>query len=693
MTRATDILFDPLLSWAVIWIGTALAVALVALAAWRGLRGWWLRGLAAAALLVAIANPSYQIEERTALSDIVLLVVDRSASQQISDRAAQTDAAVQRIVDEVERLPNTEVRIATVYDGNDNAGTLAATALAELVAEEPRARIAGAILVSDGQLHDIERMPALPAPLHLLQTGHDTDWDRRLLIRNAPTFAIMGEEVTLTLRIEESGAVPATMEGTVSLSIGIDGDAPVIVDVPVGEDLQLPLTLPHGGMNVVRFEVAAAEGELTDRNNAAVVQINGVRDRLRVLLVSGEPHAGERTWRNLLKSDSSVDLVHFTILRPPEKQDGVPVTELSLIAFPTRELFLDKIDEFDLIIFDRYKRRGILPMIYLENVRNYVESGGAVLVAAGPDFAGADSLYRSPLADVLPAAPTARVLEQGYRPQITETGRKHPVTEGLDQLAPPPADGSEGPGWGRWFRIVDLLPEAGHVVMDGPDNRPLLVLDRAGEGRVALLASDHAWLWSRGFEGGGPQMELLRRLAHWMMKEPELEEEALTAVAEGLDVVVTRRSLGEAPGDVEVTAPDGSVLLVPLTEVAPGRFTGRFTGEAPGLYRLTESDLERVIALGPAAPKEFEQTIASGTLLAPSVAERRGGVLRIEEGVSAVRQVREGRAAAGRNWIGITPREAYRTADLTVIPLVAPLLFLLLAMALSIGAWLREGRR
>ncbi len=94
-----------------------------------------------------------------------------------------------------------------------------------------------------------------------------------------------------------------------------------------------------------------------------------------MLLVSGEPHPGERTWRNLLKSDSSVDLVHFTILRPPEKQDGVPVNELSLIAFPTRELFLEKINDFDLIIFDRYRRRGILPSAYLDNIRSYVEQG------------------------------------------------------------------------------------------------------------------------------------------------------------------------------------------------------------------------------------------------------------------------------------------------------------------------------
>ena len=693
MITAGNILFDPLLPWPLIWAGAAAALVLVALALWRGLRGWWLRGLAAAALLVAVANPSLQVEDRRPLSDIVLMVVDRSASQQISDRAAQTDAAVERITRAVEALPDTELRVVTLRDAPDNQGTLAMTALAELVAEEPRARIAGAILVSDGQIHDLARVPDLPAPFHLLMTGHATDWDRRLVIRNAPAFAIVGEEITLTLRIEESGAVPEDRTGRVPLSIALDGAEPFTVQVPTGRDLELPLTLPHGGMNVVRFELAADPGELTERNNAAVVQINGVRDRLRVLLVSGEPHAGERTWRNLLKSDSAVDLVHFTILRPPEKQDGVPVTELSLIAFPTRELFMDKIDEFDLIIFDRYRRRGILPVAYLENVRNYVEKGGAVLMAAGPEFATADSLYRSPISEIMPAAPTARVIEEGFVPEITDLGQKHPVTEGLDALAPPAPEGREGPGWGRWFRLVDVQPERGEVVMSGAGDRPLLVLDRVGEGRVALLASDHAWLWSRGFEGGGPQMELLRRIAHWAMKEPDLEEEALTATAEGPEVTITRRTLGDTPAEVEVTAPDGTVSLVPLVEAAPGRFTGRFQGAQDGLYRLVEGDLSAVVALGPPAPREFERTVADGGALAPLVERTRGGAPRIEDGLPALRQVREGRAAAGRGWIGITPRAAFVTADVTITPLVAPLAFVLLALGLSLGAWLREGRR
>jgi hypothetical protein len=678
------------------WLLGALAVLMAGLtgfALWRGLSGWWLRGLAAAALLLALLNPSLQNENRTPLSDIVIAVIDESASQRIDVRPDQTAEALARIEAAVARLPATELRVVRVGDAAGDEGSLVMTALAEALADEPRARVAGMILVTDGQIHDVERAPQLPAPLHVLLTGLQQDWDRRLIIRNAPAFAIMGEEVVLTLALEDQGAVPPELAGSAMLELSIDGSEPTTVQVPVGRDLELPVTLPHGGMNVIRFSVPQSPGELTDRNNSAVVQINGVRDRLRVLLVSGEPHAGERTWRNLLKSDSSVDLVHFTILRPPEKQDGVPVTELSLIAFPTRELFLEKIDEFDLIIFDRYKRRGILPSIYFDNIRQYVENGGAVLVAAGPDFAGAASLYRTPLGEVIPASPSARVLEQGFVPQVTDLGQRHPVTEGLEQEMAENESAPEGAPWGRWFRLIDVVQKTGEVVMAGPDDRPLLVLDRVGEGRVALLASDQAWLWSRGYEGGGPQLELLRRLAHWMMKEPELEEEALWAEGNGQTLTVIRRTLGEAVADFEVTLPDGETVTLTPEQVSPGRYEAVWDAPEIGLYRITDGEREAVAALGPGAPREFEQTIASGEAVQPVVESVRGGVRRLEDGMPALREVRDGRPAAGRGWIGILPREAFQTADVTVRPLLPAWAMLLLAAALVVAAWLWEGRR
>jgi hypothetical protein len=682
-----SLIFDPLIPWPALWAALAFAAVLLALALWRGLAGWWLRGLAAAVVLAALANPALQQEDRKSQSDIVIAVVDQSASQQLSDRASQSSRALEGLKAGVAALDNTELRVITLGDGPDNAGTLAMTALSEALAQEPRARVAGAVLISDGQVHDLELTPNLPAPLHLLLTGHKTDWDRRLVVKNAPAFAIIGEEFKLSLRIEDQGKVPASAGSEAELTIAVDADPPQTYSVPVGEDLELPVTLPHGGMNVLQFSVKGAAGELTERNNAAVVSINGVRDRLRVLLVSGEPHAGERVWRNLLKSDASVDLVHFTILRPPEKQDGIPVSELSLIAFPTRELFIEKIDEFDLIIFDRYRMRGILPMSYMENIAEYVRKGGTVLVAAGPEYGAADSVWRSPLAEILPAEPTARVLEEGFRPELTDLGRRHPVTEGLEALAP------KG-GWGRWFRMVDVIPKSGQVVMEGPGKRPLLILDRVGEGRVAILASDHAWLWGRGYEGGGPQLELLRRLAHWMLKEPELEEEALTATAKGEVLKITRRTILETPpGDVTITAPDGSVSVLAMSQVEPGKFEADWQAPMLGLFRLKQGDLERVVAVGPSAPREFVETIATGAVLGEAVAATNGGVLRIEDGLPDLRRVREGRPAAGRGWIGITPRNAYVTQDLTVAPVLPGWAWLLLAAGLAIAAWLIEGRK
>ena len=678
----TTIVFDPLIPWALFVMVAVIACLGILLALVRGLHGWHLRGLAGLVVLAALSGPSVQQEDRAPLSDIVLMVEDESASQRLSDRAEQTSSAADTLAAQIEARPNTEVRRITVADGEGDAGTELMTALTDALAEEPRARVAGIVALTDGRVHDADLPIDLPAPFHVLLSGKEADWDRRLSVVGAPAFAIIGEPVVLTLRIDDLGAAPAG-EPFAPLDISIDGEDAQTFRVPIGQDLELPVTLPHGGRNVIRFSLPEAEGELTDRNNAAVIQMNGVRDRLRVLLVSGEPHAGGRTWRNLLKSDSSVDLVHFTILRPPEKQDGVPVSELSLIAFPTRELFMEKIDDFDLIIFDRYKRRGILPSLYLENIAQYVRKGGAVLVSAGPDFASADSLFRTPLGAVLPATPTARVIEEPYLPLVPDLGNRHPVTADLPQNG----------DWGRWLRQIDVTPTSGNIVMTGVEDRPLLILDRVEEGRVALLTSDHAWLWTRGYEGGGPQLELLRRLAHWMMGEPELEEEALTANAIGQTMRIERRTLSEDVPPLTITGPDGTVTELLLAPAAPGRFEATFEGPEIGLYRLENGDQLTVIGLGPAAPREFVDTIADPVALEPVIAALRGGTVRLEDGLPSVRNVRAGRPAAGRGWIGLTPRAAYQTRDVRQTPILPAWLVLLLSAGLITAAWLREGRR
>ncbi|GHE98554.1 membrane protein [Aliiroseovarius zhejiangensis] len=685
--NASDLIFSPGLPWPVIAILAALALVALLVALWRGLSGWALRAVAALAVLVALAGPSLQQEERDPLSDILLAIVDDSASQTLSDRPDQNAAALASLEAQVASRTGLDLTIRRLSEFAEPAtpdGTHMMRAVTAALADLPRDRVAGVVAITDGVVHDTELAPNLPAPFQALLTGRASDWDLRLSVIDAPAFAILGEQTEIRLRVDALGAPPADGD-IIELSVSRDGATPEVALARIGADIVLPLTLTHAGRNLIHITLPAAEGELTDRNNAAVIEVNGVRDRLRVLLVSGTPHPGTRTWRNLLKSDGAVDLVHFTILRPPEKQDGVPVNELSLIAFPTQELFVDKIDEFDLIIFDRYRLRGILPGGYLDSVRAYVERGGAVLIAAGPALAGAESIARSGLAAMLPAFPSGRLVEGAFRPAISDAGRRHPISRDLEDFAP------EG-GWGPWLRRVELEPTSGHTILNGPDDAALLTLDRVGDGRVALLGSDHAWLWARGFEGGGPQLELLRRLAHWLMREPELEEEALSATATETGLRIERRTMEDTTPEATVTFPDGTETVLGLSNRTPGLFDGEIAAPEQGLYRVTQGDLATVVVRGLAALREFEQPVADAAPLTPLGRATNGTVTRIEDGLPGLRPVRMGQLAHGRGWIGYTPRNAYVTQAIRVIPLAPAWLMLAIAALSLIGAWLIEGR-
>jgi hypothetical protein len=686
---ALSLQFAPGLPWLVIAVLAALAAATLAVALWRGLAGWTLRAVAALVLLAALSGPSLQQEERDPLADILLVLEDDSPSQTLSDRPAQNQLAREDILAQISARSSIDAVWRRLSDlapeGEGTAeGTRLMTALKKALAELPANRLAGVVLITDGVVHDLQNAPGLPVPVHAMISGRAQDWDRRVSVTDAPAFAILGEQIELRLKVETLGNTPNGLPPAV-LSVSHDG-AP-LADVPVGDgaEIVMPLTLEHAGRNLIHVTLPVEDGELTGRNNEVVIELNGVRDRLQVLLISGTPHPGTRTWRNLLKSDSAVDLVHFTILRPPEKQDGVPVSELSLIAFPTQELFVEKIDEFDLIIFDRYQLRGILPGGYLASVRDYVRRGGAVLIAAGPSLASADSIGRTALADIMPATPTGRLYEVPFKPAVTDEGQRHPVTRALSQHAP------EG-GWGPWMRHVEVVPMRGHVILSAEDDEPLLVVDRSDEGRVALLASDHAWLWARGHQGGGPQLELLRRLAHWLMREPELEEEALSAHATEEGLVIRRNTMLPELPEVTVTAPSGQGTTITLSQAAPGVFEAPFATDATGLFHIEQGELSTVVVRGAATSVEFSNPLARRDLIQPVLATSRGAAVRIETGLPSLRAVRAGQPASGRGWLGYTPRDAYVTTAIRLRPLAPPALFLVLAALALVAAWLWEGR-
>src|SRR5713101_8255575 len=594
------IAFTPLVPALVLWLAVAAIVVIAGLLLLGRARGAAVRVTALALIALALANPSFTREDREPLSSVAAVVIDKSPSQNFGERTRETAQAQEALVVEAGQADG-------VTDGTRLFG-----ALSSALSDVPIDRVAGAFMITDGRVHDIPANATalgFQAPVHALITGRKDERDRRIAISAAPRFGIVGQTQTITYRLDDQGVTGERAK----IVIRRDGEVISERTLSSGQTSSVDIDIKHAGPNIVEIEASPLDNELTLVNNRAVVAIDGVRDKLRVLLVSGEPHSGERTWRNLLKSDASVDLVHFTILRPPEKQDGTPINELSLIAFPTRELFQQKINEFQLIIFDRYARQGVLPIIYFDNIAKYVREGGAVLVAAGPDYASQTSIWRTPLAVILPAEPSGRMTDTAFRAKLTDLGKRHPVTRGLEGADQDP------PHWSRWFRLVDSRASKGTTVMHGPDDKPLLLLSREGEGRVALLLSDHIWLWARGYEGGGPHIDLLRRLSHWLMKQPDLEEEALRLLVRGRDLTVQRQTMSDTVSDVTLTTPSGKTRTLTLAPAEPGVWRTTIEANELGLWRATDGTLNALANVGPA-------------VLDPLANATGGDAVRIEDG-------------------------------------------------------------
>jgi hypothetical protein len=698
-TAISAVRFDPLLpTWL---LAAAAVVCVLALlpAAIRRARGALLRAACFAVLLVWLAGPRLVQETRQGLPDIGVLLVDRTASMGIGNRAAIAEAARAKIEAEAARLPDFELRTVAVPESGSE-GTQMFAALNRALADIPRARLSGVIAITDGMVHDAPKAMPGNVPLHVLIPAKGEETDRRLRIAEAPTYGLVGHSVTVRVAIEDLGlkeAGVAHSPASARLTIRRNGEPPRVESVPVGRESEIEVPITRAGPTVLDMEAEPLPGAATTLNNRAVVEINGVRDRLRVLLVSGEPHQGERTWRRLLTADPSVDLVHFTILRPPEKDDLTPLNELALIAFPVRELFQLKIREFDLIILDRFQNRGLLPTPYLHNIAEYVRNGGALLLSVGPEFTGPASLAATPLGAVLPGRPAGldSEVDGQFRPMLTGLGSRHPVTAGLTG-ANDPANPDSKPAWGAWYRHIGAADVHGETLMTSEDGQPLLVLDRVGKGRAALLLSDQIWLWSRGHLGGGPQAELLRRIAHWTMQEPELEENALTArVENGMLSVDLRTVENTTPGEVTVTDPDGATTKLKLTQAGPGHGTATMPADRPGVWQVTDGTRTAYAAASVSNPLEFADLRATATVLAPLVRASGGSVHWLGESaadpaVPELRRTEPDRDAAGSFWIGLPRRHDHLVTGIAGLALLPSWVALPLMLGLAVGAWRRE---
>jgi hypothetical protein len=681
MLEASRLGFDPLIPWAILWSLAGGAAVLWVIYLWRRGKAWLFRALALTVLALALANPLWIQEQREPLKDIVAVVMDRSESMNFRGRTETAQAAYDAIRKEIDADPNLELRVAETDPGAD--GTEMYVALQSALSDAPRERIAGAVLITDGQIHDIPentKDAEQLGPVHAMIVGGEEEIDRNIEIQQAPSFSIIDQKVEMRVQVNDPVAK------TVPVDITINGEAQTAQTVKVGEPQMISFTLKRRGDNLIVLSVNGIPNELTLANNLASARISGVQDRLRVLLVTGEPHAGARVWRDLLKSDPAVDLVHFTILRPPSKSDNVPIEEIALIAFPKPQLFREKLDEFDLVIFDHELRPSVLEEAYLDRVARYVEKGGALLIAAGPPYPGSYLLYNTPLGGVLPGRATGEVVDGKFTPQLTALGKRHSVTATL------PTD-----GWGPWMRYMKLEQGHSEALMQTPDGHPLLLLNRVGQGRVASVMSDQLWLWARGFEGGGPYAELIRRTAHWLMKEPELEEELLEIEAGASpELKATLHTLSDSPPKLEVLGPDGTKAESEWSLVSPGHYQSIMPAKELGLYRATSGKLSAVTLRGPTHPREYLDLRSTPDKIQPLATATLGGVFKLgadgTPNVPRMQRVGDRGNAAGSDWFGLRQRGAYAVRATESTTLLPGVVGMLLACVFMMLAWRREGR-
>ena len=296
MAGATDIAFAPMLPWWLLGALGAAALAAAGLAFARGATGGTLRLLLSALLIAALARPTLVSELRQQERDVAIVAVDRSGSQRVGDRTRTTDEALDALAGGFDFLPHLDVLVVeTAGDatGEANRGTALLGALREAWAAVPRRQRAGTFLITDGQVHDAAAAaPAGPeemGPVHVLLTGDpDGDGDRRLSVEAVPAYGIVGKDIEVELLVEDLGPEGAGRGGAL-VSISADGRPLKAVGVGLGRAERIALPVDHAGTTVFEFGVEEGPRELSLANNRAVVTVNGVRDRLKVLLVSGRP--------------------------------------------------------------------------------------------------------------------------------------------------------------------------------------------------------------------------------------------------------------------------------------------------------------------------------------------------------------------------------------------------------------------
>ncbi len=681
-----DINFNLLLSKSALLIFFIVIIVVTLCGFYKKNSGAFLRLFVFLVLFLIASNPTGIKKEKTPVKDIVLVLSDYTNSQIITNKIEETKEALENIALKITNLKNIDLRKITITNENefeDNLGTSVFNTLNNTINNLPAEQLSAIVIISDGQINDLDQYKKLnfDGPIHFLLTGKKNELDRSLLLKNVPQYALVGEEINFQVKVDDLAS-----KKQVKIKVTLDNEKLFTKNINVNEFIPISFKVPHAGENTIEVSVEKGSSELTLENNSKIIKINGIFDRLRVMLISGEPNMGLRSWRNILNSDPSIELIHFTILRPPNKRDLTPVRQLSLIPFPTKELFSASIDEFDLVIFDQYSLNGVLPKEYLENIVNYVYKGGAVLDASGPSYASKNSLSNSPLKEILPTKPTGEVINKEFFPTLSTLGVRHPVTSKLYLQ-------KDNKRWGKWYSYIDTIKISGDTLLETDEGKPLLILNKLEKGRVAQLLSDSSWVWSRSIDNKGPQSKLLRRTIHWLLKEPELQENNIITKVKNGKIEIFKNTLIKGDVSAKVVKPDGKIQNIVIKDNMNGQLSAVINANISGKYKIIIGEKIKTLFVGNTNYEETNDVRSSDKLVSRIALESNGGVFWLNQGIpDIIRITNKSIIKAGVNWIGITSKNNFvnkKVSNYNVIPWY--LLFFVLIF-LIFFAWYRESK-
>ncbi len=607
-----DIVLNPIFSNKIIFIIYLLILIIIFFSVTNKIANSFTRVIILFIFTLIILQPSIKIEKGKVQKSILTFVIDNTDSQKLSSRhnlykkiyenilkkvekdkkffdileIAVDNEKYARRFGSVEKIRDSKNKPTYIYHKNDSSTKMLDYILSE-VNKFPVKKMSSIFFFTDGQIHENKdewKKKQFDIPSYFIIPNSNLFNDTRLDLGSFPEYVEVGEEVELDVTASIFGK---RKKDNLTLTIFGSSEETRSIKFEGNETKKVRLKVNKPGENFYIFNLSSKGGEVSLSNNQKIIKINASRKKLKVLLISGEPYLGTRVWRNFLKSDPAVQLIHMTVLRPPEKIDSTEMKELSLIPFPVRELFEKKIKNFNLVIFDNFKGKNILTPLYFQNLIKFVESGGAILEITGPSYNSRSSLFRTEIGRVLPGIPSGKSLRGEFKPILTKLGTKHPITRSLFE------DYQE---YGKWYEMnqVTIDEEDTSILMTGIQNNPLLAIKNIDKGRIAQIYSHHIWLWKNISSEKGPYKKLIRNLAHWLMQEPKLEADRLEISNDDKFIYIDKKNfknIGSYEDSVVVIGPEGNKSKIKLLKIDQENSKAKFRYNKDGYYLLFNKSL------------------------------------------------------------------------------------------------------